>query len=452
MSKDVTELKQVVEQQMADWQVPGIAVGILHHGEVQAHGFGVASEETGFPMRADTVLQIGSISKIFTAVLAMTLVEEGKLDLDTPAIEYMPDLQLQDKAARQVLTMRHLLTHTSGLYGDWFEDFGLGDDALSNAIAKVHTLRQIAPPGEVWSYCNSGFYIAGAIIERLTGQTFEQAMRERVFDPIGMEKATFFAHEAIVHPTAVGHNLEDNEQVVARRYPLPRNVNAAGGIITDVGEMLQFARMHLNAGTINGNPVLSPESVSAMQNEETKAAVMADYYGLAWALRDRDGKRLVGHGGSTNGFRAYLSTVPEDQFAIVMLTNGNLGTAAYHRIEDWALENYCGIRDVKPEAVTLSTGQLEHLAGNYEQPLHKIAISVQDGGLKLDVIDRSPLVDEKKDKPQEPKYAFPTSDRDFTIQGGPDDGSHVDFIFDAAGNPKYFRYHGRVSEPVNQGG
>ncbi|TVR68575.1 MAG: class A beta-lactamase-related serine hydrolase [Sphaerobacteraceae bacterium] len=448
MSNSPAELKQVAEQLLSEWQVPGIAVGILQNGEVETYGFGQASVETGFPMRPDTVLQIGSISKIFTSTLAMALVDAGKLDLDTPVVAYVPDLQLQDKEAQQTLTMRHLLTHTSGLYGDWFQDFGLGDDALGKALANIHTLRQISRPGEVWSYCNSGFYLAGAVIERLTGKTFEQAMADYVFEPLGMEKATFFAHEAITWPTAVGHNIEDGELAVARRYPLPRNVNAAGGIITDVGEMLRFAQLHVSDGNINGNQVLSAESVKAMQNDETKAAVMADYYGLAWALRDRDGKRLVGHGGSTNGFRAYLCTVPEENFAIVMLTNGNLGTAVYHRLEDWALEHYCGIKNVKPEAVELSNEQLEHLTGYYEQPIHKITLSAENGGLRLDVVDRSPLADASEEKPQDPKWAYPTSDRDFIIQGGPDDGQHVDFVFDEDGNPRYFRYHGRVSEPV----
>jgi CubicO group peptidase (beta-lactamase class C family) len=448
MTIGAAELTNVVEQQLADWDVPGIAIGILHNGEIQTHGVGLANVETGFPMRSDTVLQIGSISKIFTSTLVMTLVDEGLLDLDTPVIEYVPDLQFQDREARQVISMRHLLTHTSGLYGDWFEDFGPGDDSLSKALANVHTLRQIYAPGEVWSYCNSGFCIAGAVIERITGQTFEQAMKERVFDPLGMEKATFFAHEAITWPTAVGHNLEDDEPVVARRYPLPRNVNAAGGIITDVGEMLQFAKLHLNEGEVDGNRVLAPESVRAMQNEETKAAVMADYYGLAWALRDRDGKRLVGHGGSTNGFRAHLVMVPDQQFAMVMLTNGNLGTAVYKRVEDWALEHYCGIRETQREPVTLPNERLEQLCGNYEQPIHQITITARDGGLQLDVIDRSPLVDVVIDKQQTPKWAYPVSDRDFIIKGGPDDGQHVDFVFDDNGNPKFFRYHGRVSEPV----
>jgi hypothetical protein len=165
-------------------------------------------------------------------------------------------------------------------------------------------------------------------------------------------------------------------------------------------------------------------------------------------LRDRDGKRLVGHGGSTNGFRAHLVIIPEEQFAIVILTNGNQGVAAYHRIEEWALEHYCGIKKETPQQVSLSNEQLERLAGYYEQPIHKITITVQDGGLKLDVVDRSPLVDEEKEVVQDPKWAFPTSDRDFVIKGGPDDGQHVDFVFDQDGNPKFFRYHGRVSEPV----
>ncbi len=449
MSDRAKALKQAVEQQMRDWQVPGIAVGILDGGEIQSHGFGVASVETGFPMRPDTMLQIGSISKVFTAHLAMTLVEEGRLELDTPVIEYMPDLQLGDKAARQALTMRHLLTHTSGLFGDWFEDYGVGDDSLRKAIANIHTLRQIAPPGDVWSYCNSGFYIAGALIERLTDQMFETAMCERVLQPLGMTKATFFAHEAITYPTAVGHNLEDGEQNVARRYPLMRNANAAGGIIADVGEMLRFASAHMNRGEIDGQRVLRPESVAEMQREQTRAAVISDYYGLAWALRDRDDHRLVGHGGSTNGFRAHLVMVPSRQFAIVILTNGSQGVAAYRRIEDWALEEYCGIKKRKPERFDLPADLLERLAGSYEQPLHQITISVQDGGLRLDVVDRNALVDQVKAVPQEPKYAYPISERDFIIDGGPDDGGHVDFVLDESGAPKYFRYHGRVSEPVN---
>jgi CubicO group peptidase (beta-lactamase class C family) len=446
MGEASQELRDIVEKNLQEWQVPGVAVGILHDGKIETHGFGLANIETGYPMTGDTLLQIGSISKVFTATLAMTLVEEGKLDLDTPIAEYLPDLKFQDPETAQKLNMRHLLSHTSGLFGDWFTDYGMGDDALSKAMADVPTLRQIAPVGEVWSYCNSGFVIAGAVIEHLTGQVFEEAMRERVLKPTGMERATYFAHEAIIYPVAVGHNLEDGELTVARRYPLSRYVGAAGSIIADVGEMLRFAQMHMNGGTIDGNQVLTPESVERMQQIEAKAAVLADYYGLAWALNDIDGHRIVGHGGSTNGFRAHLIMVPEQQFAIVQLTNGNQGNAAYRRIEDWALEHYCGIKKEKPEPITLPAEHLEKLAGYYEQALHKITISVDGKRLKLDVIDRSALADEEKEVPQDPQWAYPTSEVDFIIDGGPADGSHTDFILDESGTPKYFRYHGRVSE------
>src|SRR5690606_24519514 len=208
------ELDGVVEAAMTRWGVPGLTLGILRDGEAETRAYGVASLESGYPLRPDSLFQIGSISKVYTATLVMTFVEEGVLDLDTPVSTYLPDLVLAD---------------TSGLEGDRFTDYGMGDDALTRAIAEFHTLRQITPPGETWAYCNSGFYLTGAIIERLTGKPFEAVMRERVFEPLGLTRSFFFAHEAITYPVAVGHSpVQPGEPAheVARRYPLPRCVNA----------------------------------------------------------------------------------------------------------------------------------------------------------------------------------------------------------------------------------
>jgi CubicO group peptidase (beta-lactamase class C family) len=442
-------LQEKVRQEMDDWQVPGMAVGVWQDGHVTASGFGVTSLETGYPVRPDTIFQIGSISKVFTATLAMRLVEAGEIALDTPVITYLPDLKLSDGAAQRSLTMRHLLTHSSGLHGDWFADFGMGDDCLDKAMAEVHTLEQFAAPGDVWSYCNSGFYIAGAVVERVTGQTFEDVMREMVFQPLGMDRAFFFAHEAIVYPVAVGHSLEPGkEPEVSRRYPLPRAVNAAGGILSNVENMLRFAAIHINDGRVNGARVLSPESVAEMQREQVKAAVVADYYGLGWALRIRDGVKLAGHGGTTNGFQTYLTIVPEKRFAICMLTNLNRGSAAYQRIETWALDHFCGVRDLRPDPIELPAAKLERLAGRYEQPLHDITIAVDDDRLRLDVIDRFPRATELTEVKVPTMHAYPVSEVDFIIDDGALDGGHVDFILSDDGTPRYFRYHGRVSKPV----
>src|SRR3954464_6807671 len=131
----VADLAGCVYDAMQHWTVPGLALGILHEGQVETHGYGVASLETGQQVRPDTLFQVGSISKVFCATLVMTLVDEGKLDLDTPIVHYLPDFKLADTAAQQAITLRQLLSHTSGIFGDDFEDFGMGDDALARAVA-----------------------------------------------------------------------------------------------------------------------------------------------------------------------------------------------------------------------------------------------------------------------------------------------------------------------------
>ena len=293
-------LDEYVRGEMARWTVPGVAVGILRDGQRELHGYGLASIETEQPVRPETLFQIGSISKVYTATLVMQLVDEGKLALDEPIVTYLPDLKLADAQARETITLRHLLSHTSGLFGDYFDDFGMGDDALTRAIATFETLRQQYAPGALWTYCNTGFGLAGAIIERVTGQPFETAMRERVFKPLGLERSFYFAHEAIVYPHAIGHNQLHpgaDEHEVARLYPLPRWVNAAGGIISNVNDLLTFAEFHLRDGiTSDGTRLLSAESAQAMRQEQTRAANFAEGYGIGWALRTAGGE----HSGSSN--------------------------------------------------------------------------------------------------------------------------------------------------------
>jgi CubicO group peptidase (beta-lactamase class C family) len=161
----LTQLEETVIQQMARWSVPGLAIGLLHQGQVEMSGYGIASVETVQPVVPETLFQIGSISKVFTTTLVMTLVDEDRLDLDQPVITCLPELPLADPAARQGVTLRHLLTHTGGFVGDRFDDHGSGDGALARAIAALGILRQQTPLGETWTYCNAGFDIAGRCVE-----------------------------------------------------------------------------------------------------------------------------------------------------------------------------------------------------------------------------------------------------------------------------------------------
>jgi CubicO group peptidase (beta-lactamase class C family) len=195
--EDRADLGAVVRAEAARWGIPGIAVGVWADGEVRRWAHGVANVETGQPVTSGTLFQIGSITKVFVATLVMRLVEEGKLALDAPLVEYLPDLVLADAEIRAGITVRHVLSHTGGLLGDYFPDQGWGDDALSRGVAGMAELPRVTALGGAWSYCNSGFYLAGLAIERVTGKPFETAMTELVFQPLGLERTTFWAHEAI---------------------------------------------------------------------------------------------------------------------------------------------------------------------------------------------------------------------------------------------------------------
>jgi len=442
-------LSERVRDEMAQWEVPGLAVGILQHGAAETAGFGLSSVETGYPVRPDALFQIGSITKVFTATLVMRLEDEGRLSLDAPVIEYLPDLRLADADARERITLRHLLTHTSGLEGDHFNfvgpQYGFGDDAIWREIADFPVLRQMTRPGELWAYCNAGFHLAGAIAARVTGQTYEATMREMLFEPLGLERTFLFAHEAIVYPVAVGHNqLPGGTPRVARVYPRPRSCHPAGAIISTVGDLLKFAHFHLDGGTVDGTQVLSAGSVAAMQQPQTVAGNFAEHYGLGWALHTLGGERVVGHGGTTNGFQAQLQLVPTRDFAIAVLTNSNRGSAAARRIIDGVIEERLGLCEDERSTFPLSETDLAALAGHYRRPRIEIDVMAQGQGLVAEVTADAP--DGSGPLRNPPVHLRPIGPREFMIEDGEMAGGRVDFPAGSSSGSALIRFGGRLAE------
>ena len=146
---------------------------------------GVLSTRTAYPATADSLWQIGSITKVYTATLIMQLVEEGRLDLDAPVVEVLPELRLVDPDVTKSVTPRHLLSHTSGIPGDLFLDTGRGDDCLARYVSALEDLSLTHPLGATMSYCNSGYVMAGRIIEQLTDQVWDRALADRLLTPSG---------------------------------------------------------------------------------------------------------------------------------------------------------------------------------------------------------------------------------------------------------------------------
>ena len=181
--KDPTfkKIAKKIVSEMKRLQVPGVAIGIWHKGKEYAEGFGITSVEHPLPVTADTLFQTGSISKTFTGTMIMKLVEDGKVDLDAPVKNYIEDFKVQDPGVTEKVTIRHLLTHMGGWVGDYFNDFGNGDDALEKMVKDIVRLPQIHPLGKIWSYNNTGFNIASRIIEIVTGKPYEQDVLHMLF-------------------------------------------------------------------------------------------------------------------------------------------------------------------------------------------------------------------------------------------------------------------------------
>jgi CubicO group peptidase (beta-lactamase class C family) len=441
---ELTWLDETIRAEMERWQVPGVSVGILKDGEVEIAGYGVVNLETGYPVLPETLFQIGSISMTFTATLVLQLVDEGLLDLDVPLIVYVPDLPLADETARTTITLRHVLTHTAGFYGDRFDDQGNGDNALAKAVAAFGTLAQQTAPGELWTYCNAGFDLASRAVELALGQSFESALRERIFKPLGFDRATYFASEAILHSVSAGHVPgEDGEgNFVADPWPIPRRSNGAGGISANPAILLRWAQLHIEGGSLNGVQILKPETVAMMQAHQAEGAAGASQ-GLAWFRRAIDGVEIVGHDGGTNGQQTKLIVVPSKNFAIAILTNSTRGASAHAAIGAAALERMLGLKDIEPVTIELSEADLAPLAGVYRQELAEITLTVTGSG--FDVASTNINAFSGVHTRGDAFRLLPLSRDLFVAEGGGVDGAKADFIFNPDGSVRFLRFRSRLA-------
>src|SRR5262245_37572093 len=180
-------LPALLEDAAKRCRVPGAALAVLHGETLFEAATGVVNAKTAVATTTDSVFEIGSITKVWTTSLVMQLVDEGRLELDAPVRRYLPELALADRAAAESITVRMLLTHTSGLDGDLFQGTGRGDDAVERYVLACAALPQLHPPLAHWSYCNAGFVLAGRIVEKLRGRTWDEALRVQLLEPLGTE-------------------------------------------------------------------------------------------------------------------------------------------------------------------------------------------------------------------------------------------------------------------------
>lgn len=439
--------------------MPGAALGVIFDGHVHTAGFGATSIENPLAVDGDTLFQIGSTTKTFTGTAVMRLVESAAsvgnvppLELDRPLLYYLPELELASPEATSSVTMQHLLTHTSGWVGDYFEDFGPGPDAVARYVARMRELPQLTRPGKLWSYNNANFWLAARVIEVVTGKLWEDAIRELVLVPLGLRRSFFFADEVITHRFAVGHHIRGGQVSVARRWSFPRR-RPSGSIISSARDQLRYARFHMGDGTTpGGERLLSEEAMAAMQTPLASRDLRGGMMGLSWMLDDVGGTRIIRHGGSTNGQRSAFLMVPSRGFAMTVLTNADRGATLHREVTQWALRHYLGLGAPEPELENPPAETLSEYAGRYETPacalniaLADLEVVVRDAALWISFTARGGYPTKESPQPAPPaaRLAFSGVDRVVAVDHDAED-QHGEFLRDAQGRIVWFRWGSRI--------
>jgi CubicO group peptidase (beta-lactamase class C family) len=419
---------------MATNKVPGASLGILSEGKEEYARFGVANAETKAAVTDETLFQIGSLTKTYTATAVMRLIEQGKVDLNATVRTYLPDLKLADAVVASQVTIKDLLSHTGGWWGDAFVDTGNGDDAISRYMTeKLPTFPQIAPVGQYFSYNNSGFIVAGRVIEAVTGLAYRTAIQNLVLDPLGLSLTTF-TDDALKRPHALAYGVENGRVTEVTPLALPRNVDPAGGLWSTVRAQIRYARFHMGDGAANGTPILRPETLKRMQTPQQYDLHTGNNIkiGLNWLVQDFQGIRLIAHPGDTFGEHTEFIAVPEKGFAYVLLTNAEPGGAvtASSALNE-ALKSYFGIGATPtvastavasptaaslPPTIAVPAAKLAEYAGRYTLPSGTIVLRIENGalavsqekGTRTDLV--TPNIQSTDSLPQSARLSFFRSD------------------------------------------
>ncbi len=434
-----------LQECLARHRVPGASVAVLRDGELSTAAAGVVNVSTGVELTPDTVMHIGSITKVLNTTLVMQLVDEGRVDLDERIVRYLPDLKLRDRGALERITVRMLLNHTCGIDGNTLPDRGHDEETIENGIRRLAELGQLHPPGAEYSYSNAGMAIAGYLAQRLTGRSWYRLVRERIFEPLQMTHAAALPEEALLHRASVGHYLDAASGSVRRTSHafLPLGFAPAGAsLMMSARDLVKFASAHMAQGVgDNGTRILSAAGVRAMQQVTVNNAgkgYVDENVGLGWMISP-DG--LLSHAGGGPGIIAQLFVLPERRAAVAVLTNAAHGVRV---IDEWMAPWFKdhGVEPVNlpkvqrpSQRVSIDPGRY---VGVYENVMDRFLIAATPDGLTLSSQAKYALYENVSLEPTPPKRLIALGDDRFLLERG---GGN-DRLSDA---PRVFAFRGAVS-------
>lgn len=418
----MTRLEARVAELLAEYGIPSAAIGVLHDGQLTEFAVGVRNVETREPATTDTVYQCGSMTKTWTALAFMQLVDEGKVELDEPVRSYLPDFRVADPEVSAKVTPRQLLNHTNGVeeaYGDPGED----DDVHERMVENIADAPQVFPLGQTHGYSAAlGYAVLARILEVQDGEPWDDLMRARLFDPMGLTSTNSRYDQVDETRAATGHLLRSLAEgpIVTPVDHLPRAFGPGGNITSTTREVLAMAHVLLNEGKApNGRSVVSAAAIREMTN--SRVPVPDPYlFGPEWALGlivcDWQGETVYATDGSTIGQNARLRLLPASNTAITMLTNGGPREAFYHKVFNEILTEL-GTVTVPPLPTPDPTLDLDPAGyeGVYERPGVRYEVSAEAGNLYL-TLALDPMEAEFLGKPDRLTYELrPVSETHFLM-------------------------------------
>ena len=346
---DFSVLEKTVLEELKETNTPGAAISVIQDGNILFEkGFGVSSLETKLPVSSEMLFQIGSLTKMFTAAMLVTLEQQGKVKLDSPISAYIKEL----KPGFAEITTHQLLSQTSGLK-DQPADYGLhGENALSDFLLSLPEKEYcLLPPGKAFSYSNPGYAMAGLLIQEAGSTSYVNQMTDRIFKPLGMKSTTFEPTLAMTFPLALGHNEgSDGKLAVVRPFAEDTRFLPAGYMYSNVRDLSRFVIAFLNNGTLDHQQVLAPAVIRKLSTAYVD--VPADpffedsHYGYGLFIHKYRGLVVMEHGGSMPGFSGNIWMVPDHHFAIIILTNKE--GVPFRKTSDQALQMFLPVQSAAP--------------------------------------------------------------------------------------------------------
>jgi CubicO group peptidase (beta-lactamase class C family) len=348
----LTGIDTYVESAMAKWEVPGLAIAVIQDDKlVHARGYGVREMGASAKVDVQTVFSLASCTKAFTAAAIARLVDDKQLQWDDPIAKHLPSFQLSDATRTETTTIRHALTHRTGLPAAnmLWRSGAIGSDEI---LERLRWIEPVARPGERFLYNNNMYLVLGKVIEHVSGRIWADFVDSELFKPLGLNSTVALGSAIRALENVASPHSSDTGKVERIEPYCPDVIAPAGAIHTNVLDMAQWLKMHLSGGVCDGRRVLSKARVEEIHAAPARAAskLVTDpflprapisNYGLGWFFNEYAGRKIVEHSGTQNGFVAWVAMMPAEQLGLVVLTNLHR-TGLNYALRSWIFDACLG--------------------------------------------------------------------------------------------------------------